>query len=429
MFIPSPESSILYSELYTTEKKRIFFGFSSIGRTSWAILFLGIAINGKNAFGEELSTLKFHAGASIQQESNFLRLPGNADALALIGRSSTSETIETTKLGVSYEKRYSLQRIELDVDVIDNRFKNFDYLNFTALNYSAIWHWSYTPHLHGNLSTSRKQSLNNFADYRNFNERNERLETSNKFDLVYELDARIRLLGGLSNVRRTNVRPLLTETGSTQVIGDAGVRYVFPSGNAAGIHFRRADGSYTDNVASAVNIRDSGFTQDEAEVNLLWALSKKTVTNIKLGYRSRKHPNLPQRDFSAPVGSARVNWAITAKSAIGLGFERDVGAYQSLNTNSFQTDRLFLNPTWQITSKTSLGLQLARIEFQSDGSPTSAPPLNRKDVTHDAVLNLRWRPDDALTLNASIEDSRRKSNGAALDYKNRTYGISAQFTF
>jgi len=382
------------------------------------------------AWAEEGSELKFFAAESIRHDSNLFRLSSGANAQALIGKDSAAETISATSLGMTYDKSWSLQRVDLDVRAIDYRYQNFSYLNFTALNYKGNWHWSYTPHLYGTLSTSREKTLNSFADFKGYDQRNERVTSRNRFDATYELDARWRVVGGLAHIEQTNLRPLLEESGSRQNAVDSGLRYVWPSGNAAGFTLRRSNGTYTDNPASAATLTDSGFDQEDSEADLLWLITPKTTASLLVGYRNRTHPNFSQRNFSGVIANAKLGWAISAKTAVGATWTRDIGAYQTSSTNFIQTERFALGSTWQLGAKTTLGLQLGRSVRDNGGSPgLSFVATQRHDVVNDATLSVDWRPQNYLSFNASLQNARRSSNQSGLDYKTNIVNVSAQFTF
>ena len=84
------------------------------------------------AWAEGADDLKFSASIGQIRDSNLFRLPSNINLLPILGRSSGAETINTTALGLNYQRAYSLQKVELDVNVTDYRYRNFGYLSFLA---------------------------------------------------------------------------------------------------------------------------------------------------------------------------------------------------------------------------------------------------------------------------------------------------------
>ena len=167
----------------------------------------------------------------MQTDSNLFRLPAGANTQALIGKSTAAETIGVTTVGLGFNTSHSLQRLELDLNLINYQYKNNDYLSFTAENYRAAWRWALTPRFTGTLSTDRQESLNSFSDSTNLTQRNLRTNTSTVFNAVYEVDGPWRLLGGFARTAQTNELAVLTESDFRANSANAGVRYVFASGS------------------------------------------------------------------------------------------------------------------------------------------------------------------------------------------------------
>lgn len=377
---------------------------------------------------EGADELRLRASAGLLHDSNLFRLPSSANPLPLIGRASAAETIAITSLGVNYNKAYSLQRVELDFSVNDYRYQTFNYLDFIAYNYRGAWRWSYTPHLYGNLSTSRNQTLNSFVDFQGFNQRNLRTDTNLRADTTYELGANWRLVGGLSRSSRTNLLPIADEGDYRFSAIDAGVRYVLPSGSSAAYIFKSTDGTYTKRPAASAGFFDKDFTQTDNELQLTWIVSPDTSASVRAGYRNRDHPNYPQRDFSGVVGSANFNWAITPKSVFVAAWTRELGAYQSANSNYSQSDRFSIGPSWRIGPKTAIRANLAHEIRNFRGTPIGVE-TSRRDTTRDASVSLDWQPFTYLALNASLQNARRSSNLPGLDFTSNMVSLTAQFTY
>ena len=53
----------------------------------------------------------------------------------------------------------------------------------------------------------------------------------------------------------------------------------------------------------------------------------------------------------------------------------------------------------------------------------------RRDTTNDASLSFNWEPYRFLLLSASLQNARRSSSAAGLDYNSNTVNINAQFTY
>lgn len=395
---------------------------------SLALLALATAAAG-NLRAEGADDLKFRAAASVLHDSNLYRLPSGTNTQALLGRSSSADTIGITTLGLNYNKAYSLQRVELDLSLVDYRYRNFSFLDFSAINYSGAWRWAYTPHLHGNLTTSRNQALNSFADFQGVNQRNERVDSSTRADAEYELDARWRLRGGLTHTTRKNALPIVQEGDYRNLAADAGVRYVLASGSSAGYSFTSTDGNYLNRPVPSAGFLDNGYTQTDNDLRVNWVVSPDTSADFRLGYRSRKHNNYPQRDFSGMTGAANLRWTLTGKSALVAGWTRDLGPYETFNSNYSLTDRFSIGPVWQVSPKATVRVQLEHAVRDYRGAPGVVFAPQRRDTTRDASVSFDWRPYTFLALSASLQNARRSSNLPGLDYTSNMLSLTAQFTY
>lgn len=382
------------------------------------------------ARAEGANDLRLSASIGLIHDSNLFRLPSGINLLPVLGRSSATETINLTSLGLNYQRSYSLQKVEFDVNVSDYRYRNFGYLSFLATNYRAAWDWSYTPHLYGRISTSREQSLNSFTDFSGFNQRNVRQQTRTGFDATYELDARWRLKAGLSRNSLENSQLVTGIADYNQNTIEAGVQYVMPSGSSARYRLASTDGNYTSNrTFPSAGFYDVGFTQTDNELRANWAISRDTSAEFMLGLRNRSHPNYPQRDFSGTTGSANLRWTYSGKSALVAGWTRELGAYETNDFNYSQTDRFSIGPIWQVSPKATVQLQLAHAIRNYKGTPFGVVTAQRRDTTNDASISVNWEPYRFLLLSASLQNARRSSTAPGLDYTSNMININAQFSY
>ena len=396
-----------------------------------SLCLLALAVGGSvAAWAEGADDLRFSATLGQMRDSNLFRLPSGTDTMSLIGRSSPAETINSTTLGVNYQRSYSLQRVEFDVRLTDYRYQNFSYLSYLAKNYRAAWNWSYTPHLYGLLRTTRDQSLNSFVDFQGFNQRNLRTDDATDVDATYELDARWRLRGALSRNSRSNSQQISGEADSRSTAVHVGAQYVMPSGSSAGYRLRATDGAYTTRrVIPNTGFFDTDFTQIDNVLNATWAISRATRAEFSLGQRSRSHPNYPQRDFSGFQLSTSVTTTLWSQSARRTAWTPDLGTYETTDFNFTQTDRFSIGPVWQISPKTSVRAQFAHAIRDFKGTPTGFVTAQRRDTTNDASISLDWEPYRFLLLSASLQNSRRSSSAPGLDYNSNMINVSAQLTY
>ncbi len=363
-------------------------------------------------------TLQFRVGQSLQRDSNVFRSPV-----------ASSDTYGVTTLGVKLDKRYSLQRIELDVYAQDYRYQDFSELDFTALNYDAAWRWSFTPKLRGNLTADRREFVDNSADVLvgpgGTSTVNRRTESALGLDAEYELGAAWRALAGVFQRDLENSRTT-AEADSSVTGGELGARYVFRSGNALDYRFKSGDGKYSGAVGAGLP-RD--FSDTEHEFRFEWAPTGRTRVQGRLAQLDRQHDGAPDRDFSGLTGRVNANWVLTGKTQVDAGFIRELSSYQTANTNYYAGDRIYVSPVWKPTEKTALRLRLEQGSRDYKGAPAGQLASGRRDKTSLASLSLEWEALRALTVAVTAQRDRRTSNTAGAEYSANTIGVSALFKF
>lgn len=374
-------------------------------------------------------TLTLNAAYSRQTDSNLFRLPASANVSALIGKSSAQEQIDIASAGFSINKNYGLQRLELNLDLIDYQYQNFSYLSFAAHNYNAAWRWSVTPRLHGSLTTGRSETLNSFTDYQNFTQRNQRTSTNTRLDAAYELNGTWQALAGVAKSSLTNQQTLIAEGDYSTTSADLGLRFTYASGSALSFVRKNTNGTYLNRVSPLTGLSDDGFHQLDHELKLQWVASGQSVASLSAARISRTHPHHAQLDYSGWSTAASFNWRLTGKTTLIASWTRELSSYQSSNTNYTQTDRFSVSPVWQVSPKAAVRLHHEVAQRNYLGSPGGVAATQRSDTTRDSRLSFNWQPHQRLTLSAALQGATRTSSLANLDYTSNTATFSAQLTY
>jgi len=375
-------------------------------------------------------TLTIVTGYSVRHEDNLFRLSNGTDPQTTVGKSTKSDTIGTSTLGLRLNKSYSLQRVEFEASLVNYDYRNFDYLDFTARNYAAAWRWQLTPAFQGNLSSTRTETLNSFSDYTEYGIRNIRTDEIHRFDGVLELDGAWRLLGGVAQTVRTNSETFLEEADTRLNSVEAGVRRDFVSGSSVSLIARRGRGEYFNrpNLSSVYQL-DNAFEQREQEIGINWPVTAKTTLQGRLAHLEREHEHFSARDYSGPVGSFTFAWRPSEKTALSSTFARELAPYQSDSSSYASTDRVSLNSLWRITGKTSVRGTYGVSHRDYRGAITESSLNDRNDTLRNLKFGLEWQPYRSVVLGASLEKEERNSNQSDYDYKNSTGTVSAQFSF
>lgn len=377
------------------------------------------------ARSDAYDALNVTLGVNVMHDDNLFRLSSSADPRAVLGTSKKSDTITTKTLGIKFAKNYSLQRIEFDANLVDYKYNTFDYLSFTARNYSAAWRWSLTPRFHGNLTRTHNESLNSFTDYTGYNLQNVRIDEVTRLDGFFEFGP-VHLIGGISRTERTNSEPFLAEGDSVYDAAEVGLRYAFPSGTSITALTRHGSGEYTNRKLPGAL---TDFDHNEQEVKLVWPISGKTRMEGRIFRVERQHDNFSSRDFHGTGGNINLSWMITGKTSLTAGLSRDVSSFLAIYSNYTVNDRFTVSPYWQMSAKTGLRLRYdySRRSFRDPVVSTTFD--GREDTTRLGSVAVEWRPIDALYLSATLQNDRRTSNKPGFDYKSNMGILAAQFTF
>lgn len=390
-----------------------------------AVLFAGVT----PTWAQDSDPVKLKASYTVQTDSNLFRLPASASTMALIGKSSAAEKIETATVGLHFNTTQSLQRFELDADLVDYKYQNFSYLNFTANNYNAAWRWALTPRMAGNFTSALHETLNSFSDYQGYRVRNQRSEANTRLDTIYKLDGPWRLLGGVAQSKQVNQQALVAGGDFSSTSADFGIRHAFASGNAITYTTKIANGSYLNRVLPSVGLFDDSFKQIDNDLRLHWAPGGNSTADIHLTHVQRTHPNYDQRNFSGFNTDVHVNWAITGKSVLGARYTHELGTHATANSNYSQTDRITLGPVWNISPTTQVRMHHTWAQIDYLGSPTAMASKQRRDITRDTALTFSWQPYQLLMINASLQRQTRGSNQASLDYDSNIATLAAHLSY
>ena len=388
--------------------------------------------------------------SNLQFDSNVFRLSSSIDPVPRIGQSTLSDRIIISSATLRFDKSYGLQRIEGNVGVVDNRYNNFSFLDFTALNYGGAWHWKVTPKLHGNLTGNHNEALNNFANMTGFaNSTNKNLRISDvvRLDGVYELDGSWRIVGGLIHNSFKNDRLFLQDTGQKIQSAEGGIRYELPSGSSLTYKFRGGWGEFIGGSRPNIDsLFDNKFTENEHQVHLVWPVSGKTSIDARAGHLQRNHEHYAQRDFSGFVGNFNFNWAMTGKTKLTASWDRTLrnfqtaknatapdpsSGYQQFATSYMEADRFSIGPSWQIDDKVALRMRYdySMMDFLGGVTDSATSLDQRSDKMHSGMIALDWQLHKAFSLNAMLNHDRRSSNLNGFGFHRSAASVTARITF
>ena len=390
-------------------------------------------------------TFSVTAGTTFTYDSNVFRMSSLANPVAFTGQPQRSDQIIVTSATLGFNKRYSMQRFEVTGTLVDNRYMNFDFLDFLGKNYNAAWYWYVTPYLHGRLTSRHSEALNNFASLTGFvNGTNRNLRTTDNyhFDGVLELNRAWHLIGGLDHSLLKNSRLTIQNFNNMVSSVEGGIRYVSSSGGSLTYKVRSGLGRFINRPAPLPDVLfDTRFDEMHHDFRVRWPITAKTSIEGGVGYLQRKHAHFSQRDFAGFVGDLNINWLLTSKLQLTGGWSRQLSNYQTapfafqnsiferFSSSFMAINRFSIAPVWQITEKTALRVRYDYVLSDFHGAVIPLPTGNRSDQMHSGLVALDWRPLNTLYLSAAFHRDHRTSNHRGFDFDSTSGSVSATLNF
>lgn len=362
--------------------------------------------------------LQFRAIAGFEHESNALRSPSSA--------AKTSDRAIIAGVGLRADRRYGLQRFRADVEANTYRYDKLSELDYSVINYALAWDWSFTPRLHGVVSADRKQYREITTDpVAIVNRVGRRTERTELVEGIYDVGAAWRVLAGLSRTEAKSTELNTWDASPSVESARVGVGYEFASGTAMFLRFRRGDGKYNDPTpgASAGDFRDN-----ETEFHLVWPVTGKTSFEGRLAYLDRTHDAGPARDFDGLVGSAAVSWAVTGKTRIVGGYNRDMSATGQATGGHIQSDRFYIGPVWRATSQIAVNARYDRVSRDWQDVPLGSVEVGRNETVQLLSVGVDWEPRRWLAVSGYVRGERTKSSLYS-GYRNTTIGAAVKAYF
>jgi exopolysaccharide biosynthesis operon protein EpsL len=405
---------------------------------------LPLTLTAQYAAARPGDTLNLSVGSTLMYDSNVFRLSPVIDPVPFLGQSTKSDQVITSTAALTLNKVYSMQRFDFNGSIVDNRYNNFDFLNFIGKNYTAAWHWFLTPYFHGTLSSGHREALNNFANLTGFvNSANRNLRTDDnyRFDAVLEITRSWHIVGGVSHTTVKNSRLTIQDFDNKVLTVEGGIRYALPSGSSLTYKVRSGEGNFFKREQPiSSSLFDTRFHDMEHGLQLIWPLTGKTSIEARIAHLARKHDHFPQRDFSGVIGNFDFNWSVTDKTRVTATWARELGnfqtavnfqlpQFQTFSSSYVATNRFSLTPVWQISSKTALRLRYDYINRDFLGAVVSLPGDNRSDTQHSGMVAFDWQPVDVLFLSAMLQRDHRSSNLRTFEFDNTAVSITARLNF
>jgi len=353
---------------------------------------------------DEFDTLQFRAGVTKVFDSNLFRRSTN----------EASEQITRSTLGIKFDKAYSLQRLTIDVSLVDNKYSENDNLNFLAKNYNGALLWSLTPNLTGSLSSVRTESMNNFGDFR-VAAQNIRTMTDNAFTMKYSPHNVWSAILGFSQNKLENSLTFNAISDFDAKGVDYGVSYDFASGAYLKFLAHNRKGEFQKRPLSPAIAFDNGYSETEYEVDLFFQEQGKSKFSGKLGYLDREYDHFSIRNYNAYIGNVNYDINLTGKLKSTFALSRLIAPFETATTAYSITDSFRTQLIYEVSSKIEAGLNLryAERDFGGRGQFDTSGRLD-KERSYGGFIT--WNPIKNIGMSLSTTKSNRNSTLSNFDY-------------
>lgn len=373
------------------------------------------------AFAQDIPPLTFTAAHTVQTDDNLLRLPDTANS-----NLQRDDRLGISRVGLQFHTEQGMQKMQLDASLVDYRYQTHTELDHLERNYAAAWQWAVTPQVRGNLNASQQERPTNSTAN---TAPNRQQQTAYRADAAYTVMGPWQLLAGASHNKLVNQISDTPGQEFSSQSADVGVRYAMASGSQVEASVKRTDGSYLNNTATSTNPMDNKFAQQEATLRLHWALSAASSANAYATALQRSHPVVTPRDYQATNWGGDLQWSLSAKTLMSLGYRRDRAPYPTEVSNFSDTEQVSWGWSWQVNSKNHLRLRQSLAATRYGGSPSGQTPSGQSDAVRDTRLSWDWQPRSQWLVSLALQQIVRDSTLDALDYSSNQISLSGQFSY
>lgn len=381
------------------------------------------------AWAQKHDSWSLQAGVSTFFDDNLFRRDTGLEV---------DDQITSTFVGLNLDKAWSRQRVVVNANLSNNRYRENDQLDYPGKDLDAAWHWGVTARLKGKLSARYQETINSFEDFSRTS-KNIRTTQNYLFEMEWGVVGHWSMLAGVGKYDRENSEIFLAESdyGSDSV--ELGVKYTTLADNYLALVFRKAKGHYDNREINASLGIDSGFDDQRLEARFLWLLSGRSRFFGNLGYEERVHENVGARDFQGVVGDLNYRWQFNDNLRFDVGFQQDLISYQSspisdtylvlngsafYNSSFYRLRRFELAPVWQLSDRMGLSARYRHDNrlFQGgfiDEIPGFGALEDRDDDIDSLLIQLVWAPYDPLQVAFTLQEDKRNSNRTRADYVSR----------
>jgi hypothetical protein len=212
--------------------------------------------------------------------------------------------------------------------------------------------------------------------------------------------------------------PIRASLDSRTVSTTLGVDYLTPAGGTAGTQVKYSNGEFPQRQFVAGSLVDNRYDEVEASAVVSGYPGGKSHFDMRIGYTSRRHGQLSQRDFDGMTGRLDFDWTPTAKILLNAAVWREIRSIEDVSASYVLSQGFSLGPRWAPTSKLVFQARWVyeKRDFEGDPGFILAGGPAREDRFRGGSLAVGYTPWRNAELALAYERGDRNSNVLGRDY-------------
>jgi exopolysaccharide biosynthesis operon protein EpsL len=374
--------------------------------------------------------VRFYIYGGMLHDSNIFRLSNSANPLTAIGSTDKSDTIYRVGAGFKADIPVSRQRILLDAQLEHREFDRFTVLNHDPYRLGAAWKWVAGPQWSGDVGYSRRHYLSDLGDIQ------APIKDMITEDRTFASGAflatprwRVRGAADWTKWDHSDATRATLDNRTASVTG--GLDYMTPAGNSIGGQVKYSNGEFPNRQFVAGSFVDNNFKEWETSLVGHWAITGKSILDARVGYTSRGHDQVPQRDFDGVTGRLSYDWFVGPKTPLNFAVWREIRSIEDVSASYVLTQGWSIGPSWAPTEKLVFQAKYIREDRDYRGDPgfVLTGGLQRDDTFRGVSLSAGYAPRRNIELAVGVRRGERNSNIFGNDYDYTSVAANAKFRF
>jgi hypothetical protein len=372
-------------------------------------------------------------GISATHDDNLYKLPPDISPTELgASNPSRGDTFFMPFFNLDGRTYVGEQRFDLAAGANREVFRSHTDLDQTYYNEKAEWGWQSGKELSGDILESVQTSQTSFAYFqgsqlnvqtlRNLHASAEWRPRPDRH-LAYSFDEGV----GDNSSGPLQYNNFRTAIDRVEVGADSGLGHEI----TLGVTDTHTD--YPNRVIVYYAPIDNSYMQRQVDLSTRYAYSTLTALTVSAGYARRYYANVPDRDFSGPVGKVALTWQPTDRTTLSLSGGRDLNSFDDAFRIYTVTTSAQVSAAYQAASKilVTLGADAYRMNYK--GEPQNlltflygpAPP--RYDTMWDYRIDLSWSLSDRWMFKFDSTLARRTSTEADFSFRDVLNVVTLQY--